>query len=363
MSSATATYPRTGDQFAVVSQSGPTVTFFDAETYAQLTRLEVASEPHELLFDPVTRLVWCSHTYHEGFYDKNAGRHHLITLISADTHEVVDTIDVSPEHGPHGFAFDAQRRLVYVSLESGPAGPGGVLVLDADSRTILRRLDSEAPGPHWYIIDAQGKRGYAANKEADFISVLDLESGKLIEKIDMPGSEGLALSPDGSTLAVAAPKANLGQLAAKPGVRLIDTATGKIVRTLWTNDAICPVVWAPNGLLLVGQVTTPSADNADENGVINPFLIADAPPGCLLVYSGASVASIELVGSAEVGVFPLTMMTSPDGEVAYVSAIASSVLNIFDLSDPTAPVQVQAIETPRKIKAGTHGLTYITAPA
>ncbi len=362
MSSTTGTKTRTGDQFAVVSQSGPTVTFFDAETYTHVVRLEVPSEPHELLFDPETRLVWCTHTYHEGFYDRNAGRHSLITIIHADTHEVVDTIDVSPEHGPHGLALDAERRLVYVSLESGPAGGGGVLVLDADSRKVLRRIDSEAPGPHWHIIDAEGKRGYATNKEADFISVLDLQAGKLVDKIDMPGSEGLALSPDGSTLAVAAPKANLGRLAAKPGVRLIDTATGKIVNTLWTDDAICPVVWAPNGLLLVGQVTTPSADNADENGMINPFLVADAPPGRLLVYSGDSAESMELVGSAEVGVFPLTMMASPDGALAYVSAIASSVLNIFDLSDPTNPVQVQAIEIPRKIKAGTHGLAYITAP-
>ena len=356
-----APYPRAGDQLVVVSQSGPTVTFLDATDHRQLTVLEVPSEPHELLFDPRTRLIWCSHTYHEGFYDRNTGRHHLLTIIDADTHEVVDTVDVSPEHGPHGFALDDGRRLVYVSLESGPAGPGGVLVLDADSRAILRRIDSEAPGPHWYITDHEGERGYASNKEADFVSVLDLREGRLINKIAMPGSEGVAISPDGATLAVAAPKANLGRLSAEPGVRLIDTATGEIVRTLLTDDAVCPVVWAPNGLLLVGEVATPSPDNADANGIIDPFTIADPPPGRLLVYAGDPPASMELVGTAAVGVFPLTMLASPDGGRAYVSAIANSELSVIDLADPAVPVRIATIELPRKINAGTHGLAYVPA--
>ena len=119
------------------------------------------------------------------------------------------------------------------------------------------------------------------------------------------------------------------------------------------------MVWASNGLLLVGQVTTPSAENADENGVIDPFRISDPPPGRLLVYSGDSPGTMELIGSAEVGVFPLTMMSSPDGGQVFVSAIASSVLNIFDLSDPTRPRQINAIELPVKIAAGTHGLAYV----
>ncbi|MCQ0025514.1 hypothetical protein M4914_22975 [Streptomyces somaliensis DSM 40738] len=40
------------DQLAVVSQSGPTVTFFDAATHEPLEVLQVPGEPHELCFDP-----------------------------------------------------------------------------------------------------------------------------------------------------------------------------------------------------------------------------------------------------------------------------------------------------------------------
>ena len=356
-------YAQTGDQIAVVSQSGPTITFFDATDHRILSVLEVPSEPHELCFDPDHRVVYCSHTYFEGFYDGNTGRHHLLTVVDADTHEVVDTIDVSPEHGPHGFALDRSRSLLYVSLESGPAGPGGVLVLDTNTRTILGRVDSEAPGPHWYLIDPDGARGYASNKEAGFVSVLDLNTRTLVDKWPVPGSEGIAISPDGSTLAVAAPKANLGRLAAAPGVRLFDTSTGELVRVLATDDVVVPLNWTVDGVLLAGMVGTPTPDNADENGVINPFAMTDPPPGQLLVWTGNTPREMELVGRAEVSAFPLTLLSSPDGKVAYVSAIAGSVLSVIDISVPDRPVVLDSIAIPHLLAAGAHGLAYIPVPA
>jgi DNA-binding beta-propeller fold protein YncE len=303
-------YASPGDQIAVVSQSGPTITFLDATDHRVLAVLEVPSEPHELCFDPDHRVVYCSHTYFAGFYDGNAGRHHLLTVVDADTHEVIETIDVSPEHGPHGFALDTERSLLYVSLESGPAGPGGVLVLDTDTRKIVGRIDSEAPGPHWYIIDPAGERGYASNKEADFVSVLDLQTRTLVDKWAVPGSEGIAISPDGSTLAVAAPKANLGQLAAEPGVRLFDTSTGELVRTLPTEDVVVPLNWTADGVLLAGQVGTPAPDTADENGVINPFAMTDPPPGHLLVWTGSTPGEMQLAGRSGVEM-SMTVSTEP----------------------------------------------------
>ncbi|MDQ0812258.1 DNA-binding beta-propeller fold protein YncE [Streptomyces sp. B3I7] len=350
-----------GDQFAVVSQSGPTISFFDARTHERKAVVDVPAEPHELLFDPQTRLVYCSHAYRGGFYDANEGRHTIITVLDADTHELVDTIDTSPEHGPHGLALDPVRRLLHVSVESGPAGEGGVIVLDADTREILHRISVEAAGPHWYLIDHEGTRGYSTNKEADFVGVLDLEKNALVRKIPMPGSEGLALSPDGATLAVCAPKANLGRLAADPGVRLIDTARGRVVRTLPTDDAVVPVAWASDDVLVVGQVTTPSPDNRDAHGIIDPFRSEDAPGGRLLIYVGDSAATLEQVAHVDIGVFPLTMTTSPDGSYVYVSAIASSTLSVVDIADPSAPAVVDEIHIDRRLEPGAHGLAYIPA--
>ncbi|MFI9380666.1 YncE family protein [Kutzneria sp. NPDC052558] len=345
---------RTGDQLAVVSQSGPTVTLFDAVSHEARTVLTLPAEPHELLFDPEHRKLYCTSTYHAGYYDENDGRNHLLTVIDPDAGEIVEVLDLSPEHGPHGLALDPVRRLLYVSVEAGPAGPGGVVVLDTETRRVVRRIDTLAPGPHWFAIGADGILGYATNKEAPYVTVVELATGVLVDKIAVPGSEGISLSPDGSTLAVAAPKAaHNGEPGKEPGVRLIDTRTGTIVRTLPTERALLAVHWTATGLLLAGEL--------GPGGVV--FDQADRRDARLLVWAGPSPTGVELVGSLPVGAGPLTLTSSPDGERAYQASIFSSTVGVVDVTVPTTPTLVETLSIPRASQAGAHGLAYIPAVA
>jgi DNA-binding beta-propeller fold protein YncE len=336
----------------VVSQSGCTVTLLDAVDHRVLTVLSMAAEPHELCFDPEHRLLYCTHTYHGGFYDSNEGRNTLVTVIDPDAGKTVEVLDLSPEHGPHGMALDAARRLLYISVEAGPAGTGGVVVLDTNTRRVLRRIDTFAPGPHWFAIDPDGTRGYAANKEAPFVTVVDLASGALKGKISVPGSEGIAVSPDGSTVAVAAPKYNESPV--DPGVRLIDTRTGAIVRTLRTEFAVVPVHWTVTGLLLIGEAP-PAPEPVDGAG--------DTHRGRLSVWAGRSAATMKHVGAVDVGANPLNVISSPDGGRCYVSAVVGSTLSAVDLRRPTRPTVLDTLDIPRAEDWGAHGLAYLPAPA
>lgn len=190
---------REGDVLAVVSQSGPTVSFFDAASDRHLGDVHVPAEPHELCFDATRRLLWCTLTYHSGYYHANAGRRTELAVIDPDTRRIVEIVDVAPEHGPHGLALDAGLGRLYVSVESGDDRPGGVVVIDTATRRPIGRIDTDAPGPHWFAIDPAGRTGYATNKEAPFVSVVDLERGVLTAKVEVPGSEGLAVSPTART--------------------------------------------------------------------------------------------------------------------------------------------------------------------
>jgi DNA-binding beta-propeller fold protein YncE len=328
------THPRPGDRIAVVSQSGPTVTLFDAVTHEAGAVLTVPAEPHELCFDAEHRLLYCTSAYVRGYYGAHDGHNHLLTVIDPDVGEIVEVLDLSPEHGPHGLAIDPARRLLYVSVEAGPAGPGGVVVLDTTTRRVLRRIDTLAPGPHWFVIDPDGLRGYAANKEAPFVTVVDLATGELLDKIAIAGSEGIAVSPDGATVAVAVRDA-------EPGVALIDTRSGAIVRTLSTAHTVIPVHWTATGLLLAGE--------------------QHRPDGRLSVWKGASPETMELAGTAEVGAMPLTLTSSPDGDRAYVSAVVGSTVTVVDLADPGAPAVVDTLAVPRAGEPGAHGLAYLPA--
>ncbi|WP_030815960.1 YncE family protein [Streptomyces sp. NRRL S-337] len=343
---------REGDVLAVVSQSGPTVSFFDAASDRHLGTVDVIAEPHELCFDPTQRLLWCTSTYHSGYYHANSGRRTEVTVIDPDTRRIVEVIDLAPEHAPHGLALDPVRQRLYVSVEGSTDRPGGIVVIDTESRKPLGRIDMDAPGPHWFVIDPAGRRGYATNKEAPFVSVVDLERGTLTAQVEVPGSEGIAVSANGTRVYVASPYA--GSLFApadeRPatGIRVIDARTATVVDTLPTQDVVMPVHLTSTGKLLVGELRV-QPDPASPLG--------RPAPGRLKVFSADTHQQL---GELEVGVFPLTLTSSPDGRIAYVACAASSTVHLVDLETLT---DLARLDIAKRGEPGAHGMAYIPRPS
>ncbi|WP_116210371.1 YncE family protein [Streptomyces olivoreticuli] len=334
------------DLLAVVSQTGPTVTFFDAVTHERLDVLEVPSQPHELCFDPDRRLLYCACTYVAGYYHAHQGRARQIAVVDVDARAVVDTIDIGPDHAPHGLALDRARHRLYVSVEATADGPGAVLVLDTRTHKPVGRIPLMADGPHWFAITPDGRRGYSTNKEAPFVSVVDLERDEFVGRVAVPGSEGLAVSPDGTQVFVAALKGDFGDGPAEPpGVRVIDVATGRTVRTLPTGGVVFPVHTTATGAVLAGELRMAGGGGslgAQTDGVLTVFA-----PGTL-----------EVAGQVEVGRFPLTIASSPSGAVAYVSNVLSSTVTVVDVERLRV---ITTLEVDRAGEAGAHGLAYIPA--
>ncbi|GAA1272757.1 hypothetical protein GCM10009665_70870 [Kitasatospora nipponensis] len=187
----------------------------------------------------------------------------------------------------------------------------------------------------------------SGNKEAPFVSVLDLERGELVDRIEVPGSEGLAVSPDGRQLVVAAPKVDFGRpLKAAPGLRVIDTATGRVERTLPVGGPVFPVHTTTKGLILAGELRM----DTSEHSALGAQL-----PGTLSVFDPHGY---ELLGRVEVGRFPLTITSSPDGERAYVANVSSSTVTVVDLNRLEAVAELTVARTG---EPGAHGLAYLPA--
>lgn len=337
-----------GDLLAVVSQSGSTLTFFDAATHERVDVLHMPPQPHELCFDPDHRLLYCASTYHSGYYHANEGRSHEITVVDVDTRTIVATLDTAPDHGPHGLALDRARGRLYASVEATEVEPGGVVIFDTRTHARVGRISTMAPGPHWFALTPDGRHGYATNKEAPFVSVVDLDRGVCTDRIPVPGSEGLAVAPDGRHVYVAAPKADFSTPPKAPtALHVIDTATNETVRTLPTKGQVMPVHTTVDGTLLAGELrqdTTPG-------GPLGAQL-----PGALTVFAPDTLTPI---GEVQVGRFPLTITSSPDGRLAYVSGVLSSTVTVVDLHTlcPVTTLEVDRID-----EAGAHGLAYIPAP-
>ncbi|POM25158.1 PQQ-dependent catabolism-associated beta-propeller protein [Actinomadura rubteroloni] len=331
---------REGDVLAVVGQSGPSVSFFDAATDRHLGSVATLAEPHELAFDPVERLLWVTMTYYSGFYHANTGRRTELTVIDPDARRVVDVVDLAPEHAPHGIALDVARRRVYVSVEGSDERPGGVVVLDAGTRRPIGRIDSGAPGAHWIALDAAGRVGCVANKEAPFVSVLDLERGTLTGRAPVPSSEGVAVSADGARAYAASPFRGSFFDGDEPesAINVIDTVSATVIDALPTENSVLPVHLTSTGLLLVGEVRTRGRAMA---------------PGRLTVFSADTHKEI---GGLDIGTVPLTVHSSPDGRLGYVACFASATVEVVDLASLR---RVSRLDLGAFGESGAHGLAYI----
>lgn len=348
---------RAGDVLAAVSQSGPTVSFFDAASDRLLGSVEVLAEPHEICFDPTRRLLWCTNTYEAGYYRANSGRRSQLTVIDPDARRIVEVVDIAPELGPHGLSLDAERGRLYVSVEGAEGGSGGVVIIDTASRRPIGRIDTGAFGPHWFVASPDGTRGYASNKEAPFVSVLDLVAGELIDRIEVPGGEGLAVSADGSRVYVAAPFAggfNGGGPDATPGIRVIDTELRRVVDVLATDNVVVPVHVTATGKVLAGELRTAPAAGPDPSGRASRPVQA---PGRLTVFSADTHKRL---GDIEMGRFPLTITSSPDGALAYAAGVIDSTVDVIDLESLR---RLARLELPKLADAGAHGLAYIPKAA
>jgi hypothetical protein len=90
-------------------------------------------------------------------------------------------------------------------------------------------------GP-WFVASLDGATGYASNKEADLIK------GAMVDQIEIPGGEGLAVSPDGSPRLRRGPHVSFGGTSptAPTGIRVIDTQARSVVAVLPTDNVVVP---------------------------------------------------------------------------------------------------------------------------
>lgn len=344
---------------AVVSQSGQSLSFFDVDTGALTGQLkDLAPEPHELAYDDRTNLLYITHAYKDGWYVQHSDACTEISVVDCLQKKVVDVIDISPHRGPHGIALDKQNDILYVSTEEGledQGGPGGLVGIDLKTRKVVKAVGAGWK-VHWFVLTPDGKKAFTCNKEAGFISILDMDQEKMLGKIDLPGGcEGPAISKDGRFAYFPTPTVGIG-MKGKQGdfhIQVIDTQACKRVQAIQLEFGAVALHVDSKDRLLVGQYRFGAAPT--EGKMQKPL------PGRLTVLSSPEDHFRQL-GTFETDLVPLTVFAAPDAGRAFAANVFSGTVTVVDL-DQMVHERSLAVDTETRkdklLHQGAHGLALI----
>lgn len=339
---------------AIVSQTGCSLSFFDLESGERTAHMtNLISEPHELLYDPGRDLLYLSHAYHHGNFWAHGEACHEISLIDPHEKRVVGTIDISPARGPHAMTLDETQDILWCSYEEHPTATGGVLAIDLKTRKVTKMVESSTK-THWFVATPDFKKAFTCNKTAEFISVLDLQKGKMVGRIDTPGgTEECGISLEGRYAYFPNPGTRFGVHPENPVIYVVDTATSEVVRQIPLDLGALATHITGQGQMMVGQyrfnLTGP------EKGVQN--MVA---PGQLALY-GSHEDAYKYHGAVDVGKIPLTLRSSPDGGLGFVANIHEGSVSVVDLRVMKVIRTLNVDDRIRDISnmcQGAHGMVY-----
>ncbi|KAM3416250.1 hypothetical protein BST61_g7856 [Cercospora zeina] len=368
---------------AVVSQSGESLSFYDIESGEKTGHISnLIPEPHELCYDDRTDLLYVTHAYAHGWYVSHGEDGKTISIIDCTQRKVIDTIDITPYGGSHYALIDKSRNILYSSVEAGLEGAGGIIAIDLRTKKIIQAIPSGAK-THWFVMTPDGKKAYTCNKEAGFVSVIDLHQNIMIAKINLAGGcEQPGISNDGQYVyfPIPTPMPNnkrsfssdhFGSSSSTEN----DNATeqhkqqqSSIIQIISTSsDTLSPttIPLPYSGLtihvdihdrLLVGQF------RVDRTITTSPPKML---PGKLSIFSGPTQDFAHLA-ALDTELAPLTITSTADGKRAFVANIFSGTVTVVDLEEMRVEEEKRIVvddvlrkDLGKEMLQGAHGMVVL----
>lgn len=233
-----------------------------------------------------------------------------LTVIDITSRRVVRTIDLAPHQRPHGMAFFPGDSVLAVTSEASKA----VLLVDLRTDKVNGTLPTTARASHMLGMSRSGDRIVTANIADSTVSVFNpAHAGdlRLIHVAAQP--EGIALSPDGTTVWAGSNRDSVVVIADARRAQPIDTLRG--------FGLPYRLAFSPNGALVV--ITDPVHANVrvfDASTHRERFSIA--------IPRDSLVATAEVPGSPS----PEGVAVSSDSRWAFVTLQGRNRLATIDLT-------------------------------
>ena len=211
------------DTLVVLNKSEFRAVLIDPATGNVLAKLPTGHGPHEVVTSPDGRTAYVSNFGPFNHYPAGDQTHlqpgSTITVIDIENRAVKTTWDLGTHMSPHGLLVSHDGKYVWVTTET----PQSLLELDAASGKVLRAWPSTQQRTHLIVATPDEKKFYATNTISGSVSVIDRAEGTVKVLPTGPGSEGIAISPDGREVWVG--------VRAGDKLAVISTATDEIIAT------------------------------------------------------------------------------------------------------------------------------------
>ncbi len=179
---------------AIVEKKAGAVGFYSPEG-KRVSGVKVGEHPHEIVLSPDGQLAYVSDN--GILWMQYAGQGgNTISIVDLKARKKVGVIDLGQYRRPHGMALDPKRNRLLCTIEN----PDGLLLIDLNTRKVVRKYDVKGEDPHMVILSADGEYAFVSNTATATIAAIHLDSGrtKLIPTDKRP--QGAVRSDDGKTM-------------------------------------------------------------------------------------------------------------------------------------------------------------------
>jgi len=209
------------DTLVVVCKSDFRLVLLDPASGNVLAKLPTGLGPHEVAVSPDGRSAYVSNFGRYSVYPAGDTEHdkagNSITVVDLMERKVKATFDLGTHTGPHGMIVSRDGKRMWVTTET----PQAVLELDAANGKILHVWNTTQERSHMIVATPDEKKFYVTNTVSGSVSVIDKATGEVKVIATGPGTEGIAISPDGKEVWAAS------RIDAK--ISIISTASDAIV--------------------------------------------------------------------------------------------------------------------------------------
>lgn len=258
-------------------------------------------------------------------------------------------------------AVSSDRGIAYVSNQKG-----GITVIDLNTMETVREIDNMGGTPRGIGITPDGKTLVVANKDEGNISILNAETGELIQHVDI-GVNPEFVRVVGQTAYVSFEPSSKGGPPPKPGeevieeedddeeevparISIVDIAQGKVTQEIIGGPETEGIEFSHDGSKLIitneedNTVTVHDLETGNLVKTINTEEIGVRPRGIKAAPDGSAyLATLEfgnnfvvldsefnVVRAVDTGEAPYGIAYNRDGSLIYVAAGKAKTLEVYD---------------------------------